>query len=68
MVSKKEFIEVTKGVWRISSEHRFRDIVKAPFPERLVYYCLGVLSFKEALVLDPFMGGGTTGVVAKSLV
>jgi len=34
-------------------------------PESLIQHFIGILSNPEDLVLDPFMGSGTTGVVAK---
>ena len=35
------------------------------FPEKLVERLLKLFTFKQDLVLDPFMGSGTTGVVCK---
>ena len=37
------------------------------FPEKLVEPCVLAGCPKGGLVLDPFMGSGTTGVVAKRL-
>lgn len=39
----------------------------APFPEELVYDQLITWSNEEDTILDPFMGGGTTGVVCKGM-
>ena len=36
----------------------------APFPEELPYRLMQLYSFEEDLILDPFMGSGTTAVVA----
>lgn len=51
-------------VWDISakaSEH------PAPFPEELVYNCVISTTDENDIVLDPFMGSGTTAVVSKNL-
>ena len=37
----------------------------APFPDELVIPCIIAGSKKEDIVLDPFMGSGTTGLVAE---
>lgn len=39
----------------------------AVFPEELVERCIRFSGIKTGVVLDPFMGTGTTGVVAKRL-
>jgi site-specific DNA-methyltransferase (adenine-specific) len=36
----------------------------APFPEELPLRCMKMLSYTNAVVYDPFMGSGTTAVVA----
>ncbi len=57
------------NVWRISPE---RSNIKrkqhpAVFPESLIYDHLLTWSNTGDLIFDPFMGSGTTGVVAKKL-
>ena len=37
----------------------------AIFPEKLVEKCVKVSGLKNGVVLDPFLGTGTTGIVAK---
>jgi modification methylase len=39
----------------------------APFPERLAEACMLLGSIEGDIVLDPFLGSGTTGIVAKKL-
>ena len=39
----------------------------APFPPQLVVNCIELTTQDEGLVLDPFMGSGTTAIVAKDL-
>lgn len=49
-------------VWEIHAKNN--KLHPAPFPEQLVKNC--ILPFSEdSVVLDPFMGSGTTGVVCK---
>lgn len=36
----------------------------APFPEELPYRLIQLLSFENDVVLDPFMGSGTSAVAA----
>lgn len=55
-----------RTVWSISLS-KFRDAHFAVFPEQLVENCIKAGSAKGGLVLDPFFGSGTTGVVAQRL-
>lgn len=55
-----------RTVWNIPLG-KFRGAHFAVFPERLVEYCILAGSCKGDLILDPFMGSGTTAVVAKRL-
>ncbi len=52
-----------RSVWRISSQ-RFLGAHFATFPEKLVEPCILAGSRPGDLVLDPFCGSGTVGVVA----
>jgi site-specific DNA-methyltransferase (adenine-specific) len=38
-----------------------------PFPEEIPYRLIQLYSFKDETVLDPFLGSGTTALVAKTL-
>lgn len=55
-----------RTVWDIALG-KFRGAHFAVFPEKLVETCLLAGSQPGSLVCDPFMGSGTTGVVAKRL-
>jgi site-specific DNA-methyltransferase (adenine-specific) len=46
---------------------KFRGAHFAVFPEELVEYCVSAGTSREDLILDPFMGSGTTAVVARRL-
>lgn len=53
-----------RTVWDIPLG-KFRDAHFAVFPAELVETCISAGSAKGDLVLDPFMGSGTTAIVAK---
>ena len=55
-----------RTVWSISLS-KFRDAHFAVFPESLVETCVLAGCKKNGLVLDPFFGSGTVGVVSKRL-
>jgi DNA modification methylase len=60
-----EFMEATLDVWEIPAESATRVGHPAPFPVALVERCLHLFTYHGDLVLDPFMGSGTTAVAAK---
>jgi len=64
-ISKKEFIDLTRGIWKIGTETR--QLTKACFPISLPEKCISLLSYIGDLVLDPFLGSGTTAVACKKL-
>lgn len=55
-----------RDVWTVSTGG-FKGAHFAVFPEKLAEPCVLAGCPKGGLVLDPFMGSGTTGVVAKRL-
>lgn len=59
-----EFMEATLDVWEIPAESATRVGHPAPFPVALVERCLHLFTYSGDLVLDPFMGSGSTGVAA----
>ncbi len=54
-----------KEVWRINPKPFLEH--PAPFPEELVSQCIISTTDEGDIVLDPFMGSGTTGIVATKL-
>ena len=62
-----EFIEATIDVWEIQPESATRVNHPAPFPVTLAERCIDLYSFKGDLILDPFMGSGSTAVAASRL-
>ncbi len=59
-----EFMEATLDIWEIQAESATRVGHPAPFPVALVERCLHMLTYEGDIVLDPFMGSGTTAVAA----
>lgn len=63
-ISKDQFIEWTKSVWTMNAESAKRIGHPAPFPEELPYRLVQLYSFTNDIIIDPFMGSGTTAVAA----
>jgi DNA modification methylase len=65
-VSKEEWSQWASGVWMID---RMRKMEGHPaiFPDELVQRLVLMFSFEEDIVLDPFLGSGTTVKVARDL-
>ncbi len=63
-ISKDEFLEYTKSVWKFSAVSARKIGHPAPFPEELPRRCIHLYTFKNEVVLDPFMGSGQTAIAA----
>ena len=63
-ISKDDFMEWTKSIWTMKAESAKRIGHPAPFPEELPYRLMQLYSFKDDIILDPFMGSGTTAISA----
>ena len=63
-ITKEQFMEWTKSIWTMNAESARRIGHPAPFPEELPYRLIQLYSFTDDIILDPFMGSGTTGVTA----
>jgi site-specific DNA-methyltransferase (adenine-specific) len=63
-ITKEQFMEWTKSVWTMNAESARKIGHPAPFPEELPYRLIQLYSFKDDIVLDPFMGSGTTAISA----
>ncbi len=63
-MSRDEFMEATVDVWEIPPESAARVGHPAPFPIALPERLIHMNTYEGELVLDPFMGSGTTGVAA----
>ncbi len=63
----KKLTRNKRDVWSVSTNSYRMNEHFAMFPERLIEPCILAGSPIGAIVLDPFFGSGTTGVVAKRL-
>lgn len=63
-ISKEQFMEFTKSIWTMNAESARRIGHPAPFPEELPFRLIQLYSFKGDIILDPFMGSGTTAISA----
>lgn len=59
-ITRAEFLDWTNGVWSFNGESKKRIGHPAPFPVELPRRCIKMFSFVDDLVLDPFMGSGST--------
>jgi site-specific DNA-methyltransferase (adenine-specific) len=63
-ISKDEFLEFTKSVWEFPAEKATRVGHPAPFPVELPYRLIQLYTFENEVVLDPFVGSGSTWIAA----
>jgi site-specific DNA-methyltransferase (adenine-specific) len=63
-IETDEFLEATLDVWVIPSERASRVGHPAPFPVALPRRLIELYSYSGDLILDPFIGSGTTAVAA----
>lgn len=63
-ISREEFLEFTKSLWRFPAESAKKIGHPAPFPVELPYRLIQLYTFKGDVVLDPFCGSGTTCIAA----
>jgi len=63
-IESKEFVEFTKSIWRFPTVSAKRVGHPAPFPVELPRRLIELYSFKGDVVMDPFMGSGSTCIAA----
>lgn len=63
-ISKEEFLELTKSIWQFDAERASKVGHPAPFPIELPYRTIQLYTFEGDIVLDPFVGAGTTCIAA----
>lgn len=63
-ITKEDFMESTLSVWKVRPEFAKRVGHPAPFPVEIPRRFIELFTYKGDLVLDPFMGSGTTAVAA----
>jgi site-specific DNA-methyltransferase (adenine-specific) len=66
-ITRDEFLAWTLGMWTFAGANPRRVGHPAPFPEELPRRLIKLYSYPDDLVLDPFVGSGTTLVAARRL-
>jgi site-specific DNA-methyltransferase (adenine-specific) len=63
-IIKQEFMDWTNGVWTFQGESKKRVGHPAPFPIELPRRCIKLFSYVGDIILDPFLGSGSTLIAA----
>lgn len=63
-IDRDEFMSATLSIWEIAPESAKRVGHPAPFPVALAERVIKLYSYEGDVVLDPFMGSGTTCIAA----
>ena len=66
-ISKEDFMDATLSIWTIAPERAKKIGHPAPFPVELPKRFIELYSYKNEIILDPFIGSGSTAVAAKLL-
>ena len=66
-ISGEDFMRDTLDVWEMRPESATRIGHSAPFPVELPKRLINLHTYRGDVVLDPFMGSGSTAVAAKGL-
>ena len=67
-LTPEEFKKWAYSIWSLTGETKMKKFNHpAMFPVEIPYRLIKMLSWKGAIVLDPFNGAGTTGVACKQL-
>ncbi len=64
-LSADDFMEATLDVWKIAPESARRVQHPAPFPIELPRRLIDLYTYRDDLVIDPFVGSGSTLVAAE---
>lgn len=64
-ITKEEFLKYTQSLWKFSPASAKNLNHPAPFPVELPYRCIQLYTFEKEIVLDPFVGVGSTALAAK---
>ena len=66
-IDRDEFLDATLSIWEIPPESAKKVGHPAPFPVALAARAISLYSYRNDVVLDPFVGSGTTCVAAAQL-
>ena len=61
-------MESTLSIWNINPARAKKIGHPAPFPIELPQKFINLYTYKNDLILDPFLGSGTTAIAAKLLL
>lgn len=61
-ISKEEFIQWSNGYWNMNTEKLKKVGHPAAFPLQLPERCIKLFTYEGDVILDPFMGSGTTAI------
>ena len=63
-LTRDDFLELTKSVWVLPTESAKKIGHPAPFPIELPRKIIDLYSFKDEVILDPFIGSGSTAIAS----
>ena len=63
-ITRDDFLELTKSIWRFNTESAKKVKHPAPFPIELPRRAIELYTFKGDVILDPFVGSGSTAIAA----
>lgn len=63
-ITKDDFLSWTKSIWTFPTESAKKIGHPAPFPIELPHRLINLYSYEKDVVLDPFVGSGTTCLAA----
>ena len=66
-IEKDEFLEWTKSVWNMTAASAQQVGHPAPFPLELPTRLIKLYSYSDDIILDPFIGSGTTAIASINL-
>lgn len=66
-IEKEEFMESTLSIWNINPARAKKIGHPAPFPVELAERFINLYSYEKDLILDPFIGSGSTAIAATNL-
>ena len=65
-IGRDDFIACTKSIWRLNTVSAKRIGHPAPFPVELPSRLIDLYSYRDDIVLDPFIGSGSTALAARA--
>ena len=63
-ISRNDFLAWNRSVWEFPAESARKIGHPAPFPTELPRRCIELYTYTDEVVLDPFMGSGSTALAA----